>query len=343
MTEENIKKENNMPVAERTDDEKTMSQALTEKQVTAILRKDAFLNSAIMTEKVINVRVRAVVEEVREGKTVVCANALTSFGSEKKYEINIPFDDMYTSQIINPETVNLDSKSGEKKFLLRQKQIMTKLIGVEIAVIVYGFTVVPDTNEIKYLWASRKKALAKIRKDNFIDNVAVEKGEFYNGTIISVGPHAIAITFKGVDMPIQQFRLTEKYISDLNKEYRAGDVIRFKLNDFTVGEDDSVQLTIDAIAAELEKAKDKQHTISKDTVCKITITKVYTANDRYIIYGWLPDWELPVICAPVSMDSLYLKPKAGDDAIVIVTGYQRAGRINARIIRTSSGLGTYNR
>lgn len=258
--------------------------------------------------------------------------------------VHVPYSEMFATDIIDMRTVDLSNAAGRHSYITRQKQILLKMLGATISVAILEIKEDSDDNHIIVI-GSRSKAMESQRKVFFSPrNPLYTKGMCYEATIISVGPHAMALTFGGIDFRLRQRFVTSRFILDLQSRYSVGQKLPFILEDVKVKKNGTLRLLVNALAAELELAKERHYLVDPGTTCKATISSIHRnrRNPNYIdIYAWLDDYDIPVFIPFMPANTLGREPIGGDQCIVIISGYRSSGRLEARIRSISGGMGVF--
>ena len=258
--------------------------------------------------------------------------------------VHVPYSEMFATEIIDMRTVDLSTVAGRHSYVTRQKQILLKMLGATISVAILEIKEDSDNNHIIVI-GSRSKAMESQRKVFFNPrNPLYTRGMCYEATIISVGPHAMALTFGGIDFRLRQRFVTSRFILDLQSRYSVGQKLPFILEDVKIKQNGTLRLLVNALAAELELAKERHYLVDPGTTCKATISSIHRnrRNPNYIdIYAWLDDYDIPVFIPFMPANTLGREPIGGDQCIVIISGYRSSGRLEARIRSISGGMGLF--
>ena len=327
---------------------KTRSAVLSEKEQSRILREariaenekkassESTIESMRRNKTFVKAKIVGVEEMTINEQFTICAAAIPL----KNMKFSIPFEEMYTTTVIDMSTVDLKTANGIKQYYARQKQMLTKMLGLTVDVCIKEVIPNYDGAGHEAIIASRREASAKLRDIMFDEkNARCKEGEFYEATIISVSPHSLAATFNGVDFVKQQNDLTERYLVDLQQHYKPGDKLAFQLEKIDRGED-NISITANTKASELKTARERQYLISANTVARGVITRIYKAGDRINIFAWLPDYEMPCKIAFMNANDFGREPVSGDEVQVIINGFRESGYLDARCrsLHGSAGL-----
>lgn len=288
----------------------------------------------ILTGKVVGV------ENVVIGDTSHVAIAVFAKNETFQMKASIPFSEVYTSQVIDMSTVDLETVAGQKQYYNRQRQILSKMLGLDINFIVIDVLNDTDGYTDSVIIGSRRQASAKIIERAFAEN-GVKVGDTYEATIISVSPHSLAATFCGVDFVKQQNDLTERYLIDLQRHYKAGDKLPFVLDDISRS-GDSISISANTRKAEFAVFMERQRLINIDTIARGIITRIYKVGDKINIYAWLPDYELPAKISYINANDFGRELKSGDEVQLLISGFTPRGYLDAkcRSLQGNTGLFT---
>lgn len=302
----------------------------------AILRESA-LQSVRYTRTLITGKVVSVSEMVIDGENTVIASIMLP----NKTLACIPYDDFYLTNIMDMSTVDLSSEEGKKEYFKRRKQMLTKNIGLEVSLCIKKILTNYDGYGHDLILGSRKEACERIREQFFrADNDKCKEGEEYQMTILSVAPHSLSATFKGVDFKIQQNSLTNRYLLNLRDHYYPGGQIKFILRNLDLGKN-PVEFFPDTKAAELEEMKTRLWQIQDGSIAHAVITNVYKKSKKTVpdIYAYLPDYDLACKIPYVNAKNFGESLESGYECSVVITGRRDSGYLDARIIAL---LGTPN-
>ncbi len=297
------------------------------------------LESALKQKNVMDGKVVGV-EDIRIGGTDTVAAAVLL---NQRIKVSIPYDEMYTSQVMDMSTVDLETAEGRRHYLGRQRQMLAKVIGLKLSLILTE--IIPDAEGKGHdrILGSRKQAAEKLTRNYFMRiGPETKEGETCYATVLSVSPHSLAATFKGIDFVIQQHMLTNRYLIDLQTHYRPGDRIAFVMQNLKRN-GDRVTFRANTLAAELEEMRSRWYMISVNTVAKAVITRVRrkNPNSRIDIYAYLPDYDFACKISRMSANDFGREIVSGDEVQVVITDFKESGYLEARIRSLHGNAGLF--
>ena len=304
------------------------------------LTRESALEGLMKRNQVIEAQIVGVEDLTMGSETVVCATAFTTQGDSKE-KVVIPYEYMYRKNIMDMSTVDTETEAGRLEYIRRQRQMLTKMLGLKVPVCIKNITEDPRDSLATLIVASRADAAKIIRRAAFTGVRPMEEDKQYSATVISVNPHGVGLTFCGVDSAVPQSMLTERYLLDLRQYYHVGDKVKFVLRELKIDGDD-VSFRMDTRTPELEEMKERQRLISAGTTARGVISRIYEKNGSFKMYAWLPDWELAAKIAYVDADSFGREPRAGDEVLLVVDGFRQSGYLEARIRTLHGNTGLFN-
>ena len=290
---------------------------------------ESVIESVRRTRKIIQGQIVGVEEYEIDEVVSRCAVVFTADGTK----IVIPYGEMYTSNIMDMRSVNLESNNGFQDYLVRQGQILAKLNGLTVDLCIKQIIENYKESGIDLIVGSRKDALIRQQKTWF--NPArprITENEFYEATIISVAPKSLAATFHGVDFLIQLKTLTNRPVDSLQDFYKPGDKLPFYLSKITYNEAGEPVLHVNTIRAELEECRKRWRNISVGAIAKATITRVNRnrATDKSEFYAWIDGYNLACYIPYMDANDFGREVKLGDEVQVVVNRFRDNGYIEVR-------------
>lgn len=258
-------------------------------------------------------------------------------------KVFIPFDDFYLDNPLNLKTVDLSTIRGQLAYYNRQKQVLQKTIGLEVPMIITQAEYDKASDTTSVLASRAKAALLQRHKYYIAPSTRMVKGDYYEATVISVGPQSLGLTLNGYDFVIPKYELTNKPINDLRSVYQPGDKVKGRLRNYKVRDGKLVSIEFNTIEWELEVAKSHHALVTPGrTVGIATITRIFRqrADGNITIYAWLNGYDIPVKIRDIALNSFSRELTAGEDVRIVVTGFLNSGYIKARCEGTLGG-GSY--
>lgn len=255
-------------------------------------------------------------------------------------KIVIPFEEFWadTNAIIDKGTVDFGTEDGRRRYLARQRQVLSRLLGTSIDFIIKSSEKTGSENETYYI-GSRKDANNRIMSRYFFtEPQRYTIGETYTGTVLSVNRNTLALSWNGIDIPLSKYAITERYADDLNSLYQPGDKIEFKL--LEVNKDDGkFGLKVDVKGVELEKARSLHHLLSTNSVASGTITRIFkTSEGRITVYAALDGLPIPCTMKGIKPSDFGMEFKKGDKVQIIIQDFYKSGYVGGICKRLDSGM-----
>lgn len=300
----------------------------------------AAMEAAMRTKRIVHGIITGVEEKSTEGtamagenRRAICIAVMLDNG----FKVTIPFSEMFRSNPIDMNTVDLTTNEGRDDYVHRQKAMAEKLYGNNIPLLI-TYMDISDVGKHKdfAIAGSRRMALQIIEKANFFPDkhgiTNIEEGDFVDASIFSVGPNALTVNVAGVDAKLPKYYLTYKYISDLRDKvksgYEVGGTVKVKITAIKIGEDGCVNLGLDARDVELEVAKRRQGLLPINTEVVGVITSIRGAakdKSQIVCMAYLPYYEMPVIIKRMPPANIGREPIDGDEVRLTISGYNDAG------------------
>lgn len=239
--------------------------------------------------------------------------------------VHIPFAKTFEGlpdALLDPTTPDL---------LTRRRQFLTKSIGITIPFIVTSFITDPNGDTITI--GSRIDAIRRIRRRYFGRDAKkpVKKGDVLEAQVLNVGPSALRLHVKGMDVRVPNRLMSHRWLSDMQLVYAAGDKVTVQVTDLR--EDPAtgnIQLAVSCRPIELEKAKRLHSRLRKGNIYGATIIHVRSAPTMHVSL-WLEGIEVPGYAATTGLfkaDSF----RSGDHVYVEVLGVTETGYVHTKIL-----------
>ncbi len=252
---------------------------------------------------------------------------------EGRFKVMIPFEEFFRDNPIDMDTVDLKSPEGLVSFNRRQRQLAEKMWGATVDFLVTN-VIVKSPNDYS-IAGSRRQALEILEKRNYIsaDGGApyISIGDTRPATILSVGQYNLFTNVGGVDVSIPLRDITYRYVTNLASEFRVGEALTVEImNVKQRPRDGRVELEVNAKAAELREAKERQKSgiISEGTVTLGIITSIRqsrTKANKIVIHAYLPYFNMPAVVRAMDPSALSIAPQAGDEMRLRVIGFAESG------------------
>lgn len=223
----------------------------------------------------------------------------------------------------------LDPNTPE--LLVRRRQFLLKSIGIKIPFIVTSFSTDPDGGTITY--GSRISALQRIRSRYFGKNAKrpVRKGDVLDAQVLNVGPNALWLNVKGMDVRVRNRLMTHRWLSDMQLAYAPGDIVKVQVTE--LHEDPvngEIQLAVSSRPVELAQARQRHSLVRPGNIYGATIVNVrFGASMRVSL--WLEGIDVPGYAATTGLfnsGSFH----SGDFIYVEVLGITASGYVHTKII-----------
>lgn len=270
---------------------------------------------------------RIVSIETMNETTVV---AVASVG---EFRVVIPISELYKEQPLDTSTVR-----NTKDKVRRENQMLSKLLGLEIPFIITEIS--GNMNEDYAIIGSRKRALERISSYNFRKNqtgqALVNVGDVVDATVISAGYHSIFANVKGVDVTLQAYQLTHRYVGLVKDSYHTGDIISVEIKDIEYDADGSVsKLLVSGKSPEIQSFIPKLKHINRHSRYLGRITSIRSTSDgKTRINLFLDDAGVPAIALSTKIDNLATAPRTGDTCLFeIVNKNEDSGFVTGKIIQ----------
>lgn len=228
--------------------------------------------------------------------------------------------------------------ASQPHVLTRRRQFLQKSIGLKIRFIVERFEPDPANRNKAIVYASRKKAMAKIRQSYFGKNAyrPVKKGDIFDAQLLSVGDHGAWLSFRGVDVPVRPSDLTHRYLPSMAKVYATGQKVKIMVTD--VSEDPKTGSPVVKVSGrpiELEESKSRRYLAPKGSVYAATITaknkRIKDGSPIISISLWLENVDIPAFSSTQAViDEKFV---SGDKVYVEVLGFADSGYAHCKILR----------
>lgn len=229
----------------------------------------------------------------------------------------------------------------EKFPAVRQRQIMTKVIGATIP-----FTVekMEAGEGIYYVYGSRRKAIDRISKWYFGETAAqpAKVGDVMTGTFLSVGENAAWLNVDGEDIRIPNTQLSHRYMANLKEYFSVGDQIDLCLQRInTRPKKGDPKYVFSALPCEMEECKTRHRLIRRGNRFVATVTSHQVVNTTdpvtkkagsyYSAALWLEGIEVPGY-ATVTNSHARGQAHSGDKVEVEVEDIAMNGYVRCRIL-----------
>lgn len=279
------------------------------------------------------------------GNRTAAANAIVRIDTED-VTVEIPFDEMYTSQVLDMTTVNLTTETGKRDYISRMEKMLIKVRGTTCSVCITELYEDPDNPQFTNIICSRRLACELIRKREFLDKKCCKLGDIRTAKIFSVSDHALVASYNGADFTIQQYNLTFRYLSNLKSYYKAGDSISFIVKDLKI-EGSNVVIEPELKSVELMQTAER---LTRSTILRpgskigahiTTVAK--KQNIPAILNCWSEDYQLPVFAEITKRAAIETEPKSGDEVILTINTVNReTGVITAFYYRHANEQGLFD-
>lgn len=253
----------------------------------------------------------------------------------------VPFDEMFRDNPINMTTVDTKSESGRHNLVLRQLQVLRRMVEAEIPVVIaYADSVRnEETGEVELrVIGSRQAAMATIEKINFPEhpgarNIHVE--DIAEGTVMSVATHAMRVNIGGVDVRVPKYIATNAFVNDMTEMYHVNDKVAFYIAGISRRDSDGrVELKVDGRVAERVNSSSRLKLIpvGSEVVGTITSTRRDNSNKEFsIMYAFVDSIKLPCIINSVHPKMVGRDLKIGDRVRMHVIGHTDSGFLRTSV------------
>lgn len=304
------------------------------------------LNAFIKKKQIFQAKITGTSSIIVEGTKYITATGTIIF-DEYPVSLDIPFEEMYTiDNVLDMSTVDLTTSTGRKEYETRKEKMLIKFRGATVPVVITQLVADPNNPEITQILCSRKEAAETLKKANFIDKTTCKVGDMRIADIVSVSDHTVVASYCGVDMVIQQYNLTYRYLSNLTSFYKPGMQLKFLIKDLVVNGND---VTITPNTKYMEILRTAQR-LQMDTIVRpgnkigVVITTVAKKGGiPNILCCWSVDYEIPVFVEISRRIAIETNPKSGDEIIVTIDNIDRAtGKITAIYYRHTNEQGLFD-
>ena len=279
------------------------------------------LETAMRNSKILSAMITGV-ETKRETGQVLMTMII-----EGRYKAVIPFREFYRDYPIDENTIE---PRGRNSRVNRERRFAKKQKGQTVPFVVTNMDLNRDDFTDHAIICSRKKALAILEKINYEPqrdgHTNIEEDEIYESTIISIGDHGLWVNLAGIDCHMELRDITFRYVYDLERIYTPGSKLRVKVEKITRDDDGNHYVQLNAKAAELESAKEKEYLLAIGTETDMVITAV-NFKKTILFLGWLPYYEMPAIASYVPAEALEDRTLSGYTARVQVVRFGENGMV----------------
>lgn len=291
----------------------------------AELTNESALRSAIQRGRVFYGKV-ASVEEWKVGDYTEIVSVVVL---ENAFKVIIPFKEMFKNSPINMSTINLETDDGRYEYMRRTRQFAERMIGGDIPFCITAIE--RDGNDLVML-GSRARAMEQESRRTFGGkNPRYQVGDVVTAKITTVGIHAVVVLIGGVDVVIQQHRLTRRWFLDLHDGYKVGDEIRAVITEVKDDPQTGISVVLDPVRVELDDAHERYNIIKNNGRTKGVITNVIARRNRegnktgMAIYAYLPSFDLFARVIRVNANSFGRKITMGTQVMLRVIDHADDG------------------
>lgn len=227
---------------------------------------------------------------------------------------------------------------SQPNVLTRRRQFLQKSIGLKIQFVIDRFEPDPANRNKAIVYASRKKAMAKIRQSYFGKDAyrPVKKGDIFDAQLLSVGDHGAWVSFRGVDVAVRPSDLTHRYLPSMAKAYSTGQKVKIMVTE--ISEDPKTGLPVVKVSGrpiELADSMSRHYLAPKGSVYAATITaknkRISDGRPVISISLWLENVDIPAFSSTQAIiDEKFV---SGDKVYVEVLGFADSGYAHCKILR----------
>lgn len=217
--------------------------------------------------------------------------------------VRIPFMEFFQkvpASLVDPKTPNL---------VRARTNFLSKAIGASIFFTLTSYGSDPENN-MDFYTGSRVQAMALYRR-RFFGKDATDKltvGTDIYAQILSMNEHIAYVTCCGLDIPMQNFTITHKWVEDLNAEYTVGQKIRVRIVDIVEEAGKVPILRISGRPCELKRlarnAERLKYASTTRCVAKVTTIRYDKKNNRHIASLFLEGFNYPAFCGSLSVKDI---------------------------------------
>lgn len=258
--------------------------------------------------------------------------------------VRIPFVEAFAE---TPK--DLAKESDNWQIIKRQRQMLTKSIGVNTPFFITG--IITHPSGYTEATASRKAALNAIRRIYFGHNAArpLKVGMDVDAQILSPGSYAAYISAFGLDIRVDNHNLSHRYIKDIANDFSPGTKIRMRIMEIEEKEGGIPQIRLSALPCELEKMKIRANQLVKSRsnsgnielcfrgiVISSRLEKDKVRGQSTVTAIYLEDCNLAAFARSFSKTVQSLHP--GDRIIFCANGVTEQGYVHGKILKV---IGNY--
>ena len=305
------------------------------------LSTESVVESIRIRKKILYGKIIGCEELTKDDDVTVCASLLMK--ADNSVKVCVPFEEMFIDSPMDMSTVNTDTADGRKRFTARKKQMLAKMVGLDIPVRITDIEKNYDGEGHNLIYASRSEACRAMRSRAYYGkNPKIAEGQTYNATILTVSTHSLAASLEGIDFKCNQNTLTGRFLTDLQMHYQPGDSLPVMIRGIKF-DGDNVELTVDTITPELEEARSRWYLISVGTIATATITRVRNrrSSDGIDITAWIEHYNMPCKIMYMDANSFGREPVLGDKVQVSIAGFLPNGYLSARCRALQGNAGIF--
>lgn len=162
----------------------------------------------------------------------------------------IPFENFYLN-----ETINYTEVSSAEEVRRRQRQMLTRNIGVRTPLLIDLMQAGEDGVENAVILANRKAALQLLNERTFEGRNAPKPGDVVSATIIAISNTrgSIRVLIGGTEVSMPKYLATNRYVEKMSEMFTLNQTIDVILRSIETMADGTYNLQVDATALEREK------------------------------------------------------------------------------------------
>lgn len=309
----------------------------------------ASMEEAVKKHKVLNRKVISCGESPFKinGKVRTCL--FLKIDEEHNFVGLIPFERVFDENPLNEDLPAYDKDEASDR-ARRETQILRKLIETTVDFIPTNIRKESaEDKSVIYIIGSRTAALRVQRYRNYKGRTiaghrypaALTPGNIYDANIVSVGEHIVKIELGGYETSVAEFKLTNRYIEDIPREFLEKKTIPVFLASVEDVFDENGKLidvkpTISVHQAETELCRKHLRGIRVGNTIHATVSKVLgddPKSTRYI--GWVDEYDCPLKITNSPLTLMGTPLSRGQKVSVVVTQVNAGddGHVRGNVIR----------
>jgi Ribosomal protein S1 len=259
-----------------------------------------------------------------------------------QFKATIPFGDMYRENPLGKAGTDLSTEQGVREYQRRMEQFLSKMIDIEIPLVITDlFRSTTDDGDY-YVIGSRKKAIDIIEKANFTPDSngvrMLNEGDETLGRITSVARYSMAMNVGGIDVTAQAGQLTYQYVDNLHNFYKPGETIPVVIREITA-EKGQTKISVTCKPLELEAAKSRAKLITPGLKTTAIITSIRTSRENsnnVVLHAYADTLKVPVTVGSMPRALFGTPPVSGDKIGITITALTEHGIARATCTRIVS-------